>query len=251
MNISTCAFSLFYQPVPSIRREAFEIEAKFDGYTKPFQIHSVPDEAPFDLPRISATSENGHSSLNIAAQNAQVLSQYDAAFSGDFDRSLEYSKTKASELYNALAAMPGIHLHFAGLAVQFLIPASEIGSSPVDFIRNTYLKVSSDHLLADASAKFFYKVDSDLYLNIEVQRAFLSDPLSINVGPGGISVVKKIQPNNEELLAVSIDFNNRLAFNEGRILGCNDEIIQSLYGRVRSFLENGISAFLEKGVVSF
>lgn len=77
MDISTCTFSLFYQPVPNIRREAFEIEEKLGGYVKPFQIHSIPDDAPFELPRISATTESGHSSLNIAAQSAQVLSRYD------------------------------------------------------------------------------------------------------------------------------------------------------------------------------
>ena len=251
MDISTCTFSLFYQPIPTIRREAFEIEAKLDGYIKPFQIFSVPDDAPFELPRISATTENGHSSLNIAAQSAQVQSRYDDDFSKDFAKSLDYSKTKALELHNALMSMPVIRLHFAGLAVQLLLPASEISSSPVSFISNTYLKVTSDLPMSDVSTKLVYKVDSDFYLNLEVQKMVLSDPLSINIGPDGISVIKKLPTNSEEMLAVSIDFNNRLAFNEGRILGCDETTIQNLYGRVQSFLEDGINPFLTNGEVRF
>ncbi len=251
MNISTCTFSLFYQPIPTIRREAFEIEAKLDGYVKPFQIFSVPDEAPFELPRISATTENDHSSLNISAQSAQVISRYDDTFSDDFAKSLDYSKTKALELYNALATMPAIQLYFAGLVVQLLMPASEIGMPPVSFISNTYLKVTSSLPMSDASTKLVYRVDNDSYLNLEVQKMVLSDPLSINIGPDGISVVKKLQSNNEEMLAVSIDFNNRLAFNEGRILGCDEATIQNLYGRVQTFLEAGIDPLLKSGEVKF
>ena len=251
MDISTCTFSLFYQPVPNIRREAFEIEEKLGGYVKPFQIHSIPDDAPFELPRISATTESGHSSLNIAAQSAQVLSRYDDSFSRDFSKSLDYSKAKALELYAALTTMPSIQLHFTGLAVQLLVPASEIKSSPVSFISDTYLKVSSSLPMSDAAAKLVYKADSDLYLNLEVQRIVLSDPLSINIGPDGITVVKKLQSGNEEMLAVSIDFNNRLAFNEGRILGCDEATIQRFYARVQAFLEDGIDAFLKNGEVKF
>lgn len=251
MDISTCTFSLFYQPIPTIRREAFEIEAKLDGYVKPFRIFSVPDDAPFELPRISATTENHHSSLNIAAQSAQVLSRYDGIFSKDFERSLGYSKDKALELYNALTTMPAIHLHFSGLAVQLLVPASEIGTSPVSFISDTYLKVSSNLPMCDSSAKLVYRVDNDLYLNLEVQRMVLSDPPSINIGPDGISVVKKLQSSNEEMLSVSIDFNNRLAFNEGRILGCSEATIECFYSRVRAFLEDGFDAFLKNGEVKF
>ena len=251
MNISTCTFSLFFQPIPAIRREAFEIEGMLDGYMKPFQIYSVPDDAPFELPRISATTENGHSTLNIAAQSAQVQSQYDESFSKDFAKSLGYSKAKAKELYAALSTMSSIQLHFTGLAVQLLVPAAEIGKSPVGFINDTYLNVTSDMPMSDASAKLVYKVDNDLYLNLEVQRIVLSDPLSINIGPDGITVVKKLQANNDEMLAVSIDFNNRLAFNEGRILGCDEATIDGFYSRAQAFLENGITAFLNNGEVKF
>ncbi len=251
MDISTCTFSLFYQPVPAIRREAFSIEESLESYTKPFQIHSVPDDAPFELPRISAGTENSHSFLNITAQSAQVQSRYDENFSKDFAKSLKYSREKAIELFHALSGMANIQLHFTGLAVQLLVPASEIEAPPVDFIIGRYLNVKSSLPMSDASAKLVFAVDEDFYLNLEVQRIVLEDPISINIGPDGISVVKKLQANNEEMLSVSIDFNNRLAFNKGRPLGCNEATISGFYGRVLKFLEDGIDAFLKTGEVKF
>lgn len=250
MNISTCTFSLSFQPVPTIRRAVFDIEAKLDSYMKPFQIYPIPDEAPFELPRISAGTKFGHSSLSIAAQSAQVQSYFDDTFSGDFAKSLAYSQAKAQELYGALSTMESIQIQFAGLSAQLLATASEIGESPVSFISNTYLKVKSDIPMSDASARLVYSLGDDLYLNIEVQRLVPASPVSINVAPDSVTVLKKVAQGEEEL-AVSIDFNNRLAYNAGRPLGCSEAIINEFYGRVQAFVENGIGAFLTNGEVKF
>lgn len=250
MNISTCTFSLFFQPVPTIRRAAFDIEARLDSYMKPFQIYPIPDEAPFELPRISAGTEFGHSSLSIAAQSAQVQSHFDENYSSDFAKSLTYSHAKAMELYRALSTMESIRIQFAGLSAQLLAAASEIGKSPVSFISDTYLKVKSNLPMSDASARLVYFLGDDLYLNIEVQRLLPVGPVSINVVPDGVTVLKKVA-QSEEMLAVSIDFNNRLAYNTGRPLGCSEAIINEFYGRVRIFVENGIDAFLTSGEVRF
>ena len=251
MRISSCTFSLFYQPVPAIRREAFTLEEGLKGYTKPFQIHSIPDDAPFELPRVTATTEHGHSILSISPQSAQVQSRFDEKFSDDYEKSLEYSKSKALELHEALSYMESITGTFCGVAVQLLVPASELESSPVDFINEHYLCVKGNLPMSDASAMLVYTVDDDLYLNIEVQKAVMSDPFSVNINAEGITVMKRFSPDDEELLSIAIDFNNRLAFNKGAIPGCNKEAIDSFYSRIQCFLTEGFSAFLKNGEVRF
>lgn len=253
MDISTCIFSLsFLQPVPGIRRSAFEIEDRFkgSGYSTPFDVYSVPDEAPYEFPRISSTTQNGHSILTISAQSAQVQSRFDENYSHDFGKSLDYSKKQAVILYKAISSMQDIELAYSGVSAQVLVPSDEMTEGPADFIHDTYIKASSDLPMSDASVKLVYNVDSDFYLNLEVQKIVLSDPVSIKVNPSGMSVTKRIvgQP---ERLSVSVDFNNRLAFNEGRPLGCNEPAIETLYGRVSSFLTSGLADFLEEGRVSF
>lgn len=253
MDISTCIFSLsFLQPVPGIRRSAFDIEDRFQGssYSTPFDVYSVPDGAPYELPRISSTTENGHSILTISAQSAQVQSRFDKNYSRDFEKSLDYSRKQADVLYEAVSSMPDIELGYSGVSAQVLVHPDEIGNNPADFIHDTYLKASSDLHMSDASVKLVYNVDRDFYLNLEVQRIVLSDPLSISVNSSGVSVTKRIvgQP---ERLSVSVDFNDRLAFNEGRPLGCDKSTIETLYGRVKSFLTSGLDGFLKDGRVSF
>jgi hypothetical protein len=96
-----------------------------------------------------------------------------------------------------------------------------------------------------------YKADEDMYLNLELQRITFNDSISINVGPDSISILQNQQSNKTEMLSVSIDINNRLAFNEGRILGCDNTTIVNLYNRMQTFLENGIDLFLKNGEVKF
>lgn len=253
MDISTCIFSLsFLQPVPEIRRSVFDIEDRFKGshYSIPFNIYSLPDEAPYELPRISSTTENGHSILTISAQSAQVQSRFDENYSHDFEKCLDYSRKQADVLYEVVSSMPGIRLGYSGVSAQVLVQPDEISKDPADFIHETYLKTSSDLHMSDASVKLVYNVDKDYYLNLEVQRIILPDPLSISVNSSGVSVTKRIvgQP---ERLSVSVDFNDRLAFNEGRPLGCDKSTIEILYGRVKSFLTSGLDGFLKDGRVSF
>lgn len=253
LDIANCTFSLsFLQPVPEIRRAAFDIEEKLKegGYATPVQIYSVPDDAPYELPRLSAATPNQHSLLSISAQNAQVQSRFDENYSSDIELSLGYSKEKASYLLDVLSTLTGVQVSYAGVSAQVLVPAGEISQPPVPFISQTYLKACSSLPLSDASMKLVYDVDGDCYLNLEVQKIVLGDPISVSIGPDGVSVTKKLS-GQEERLSVSVDFNNRRAFNMGRPLGCDSRTIENLYSRVDIFLTSGLDAFLGKGEVEF
>ena len=250
MRIANCVFSLIFQPIPEIRRSVFDIEDRLDGYVKPFQIYPIPDEAPFGLPRISATTESGHSTLTIAAQNAQVQTIFDDIFSNDFEKCLNYSKEKALALRNALSSMSGFAIEYAGLSAQLVVSADEFGARPVEFIKDTYLTVNSDLSLSDAAARLVYNVEEDYYLNLEVRKAVFSDPVSINIEPDSIAVTAKVTPHEDQLVFV-VDFNNRLAFNKGRRLGCDSNTIDVLYRKVLAFASDGVAAFLNEGKVKF
>lgn len=250
MRIADCTFSLIFQPIPEIRRSVFDIEDRLDGYVKPFQVYPIPDEAPFELPRISTTTESGHSTLTIAAQNAQVQTIFDDNYSSDFGKSLNYSKEKAVNLQGAFSNMSGFAIEYAGLSAQLVVPSDEFGAHPVDFIKDKYLTVDSNLALSDAAAKLVYNVEEDYYLNLEVRKAIFSDPVSINVGPDGIAITTKVTPHEDQLVVV-VDFNNRLAFNNGRRLGCNSGTIEVLYQKVLDFASCGIEAFLKDGEVKF
>ena len=247
-----CTFSLFFNPVPSIRRSAFVIEdsLRLKGYIAPFQVMSIPDDAPFELPRISAQTEHGHTRLTVTAQSAQVQTDYDERYSGDIEKCLVYSKNKAKDLIDALERMPEINTLFAGLSIRLLFPKPVLGIAPIDFIKRTYLNVSSNLPMFDASIRAVYTVDDDYYLNLEVNKWIKQDPISVNINPQGVSISKPAS-SHEEMLAVSIDFNNRLAFNQGRFQSCSKETIDSLYRRVELFLNNGINDFLLNGEVKF
>ena len=250
MRIANCTFSLIFQPIPEIRRSVFDIEDRLDGYVKPFQVYPIPDEAPFELPRISATTESGHSTLTIAAQNAQVQTVFDESFSGDFGKSLSYSKEKAVTLREALSNMNGFAIDYAGLSAQLVVSADEFGVHPVEFIRDKYLTVNSNLTLSDAAAKLVYSVEDDYYLNLEVRKAVFPEPISINIGPDGIAVTAKVTPHEDQLVVV-VDFNNRLAFNNGRRPGCDPGTTDVLYNRGLAFANDGIGAFLKEGEVRF
>jgi hypothetical protein len=252
MDVSTCSFSLFYQPVPTIRRAAFDLEDKLKdkGYVLPLQIYSIPEDAPLELPRMAATTEKGHTSLTVSPESAQVQSLYDEKYSRDFGKCLGYSKTRATELLDVLTAVPEIDFNFAGLSAQVITKESELGESPVSFISRSYLKVKSELHMSDSSAKFVYDVGEGFYLNIDVRKVILTGPTSFNITPSAVTVMRQ-DSASEPALSVAVDFNNRRAFNEGRKQVCDGKTVDELYSRVQSFLTSGLQDFLDKGEVRF
>jgi len=250
MNIVNCTYSLIFAPMPEIRRSLFALEDCISGYLKPFQLISLPENAPLDLPRITASAEDGRSTLTITGQSAQVISLFDKGFDGDEKAKLDYSREMALGLFHALGNMPGMTVLFAGLSVQFDMPASELGEDPAKFINKSYLNVESGLTLSDAAAKLVYTLEGDYFLNLEVKKQIAIDPLSFSVSPSGV-VINLGTQHHEEYLSVIVDFNNRLAFNEGRPAGCSDETLSTLYRHVHSFAEEGMDVFLEKGEVRF
>ena len=249
MDIAGCTFSLIFNPIPDIRRSLFKIEDCLEGYVKPFQLVPLPENAPLDLPRITATSEKKHSELLVTAQSAQVRTSFDEEYLHDIEKSLTYSQKKAEELLAALTTMDDVALMYAGLSTQIVFRQEDITDEPASFIKNSYLKIDSDMQLFDASAKIGYKVGDDCFLNLEVSRQFEVSPISINVSPNSIAV-NMGNPNPNQFLSIVVDFNNRLAFNEGHAAGCDHSTIEMLYSKIRDFASSGINAFLE-GKVKF
>jgi hypothetical protein len=252
MILSNCTFSMIFQPVPGIRRFAFEFEDCLEGYTKPFQVYSIPDNAPYELPRISAETLKGHTTLNIAAQSAQVVSRFDQNYSSNFAKCLDYSKTKAIQALDALVSLMGanVKLTYAGLTTQFLVDADGSEEKPIDLINRTYLKVSSNLALSDALAKLVYEVDEDYFLNLEIGQALFVPSVEVSISPYEVNVTSNQAQSNPRLSLV-VDFNNRLAYNKGRILGCNRDTVDVLYKRLLTFAEDGIEVFLSSGEVRF
>ena len=46
----------------------------------PFNLMPIPNEAPPEFPRITATSKNGHSQLMVSGNNVQVTTMFDSHF---------------------------------------------------------------------------------------------------------------------------------------------------------------------------
>ena len=85
-----------------MRRKAFDIEDQLKDYFHQVTLIPVPDDAPEEIPRISTTSHNGHSQLNISLSNTQLFTNYDEAFEGKWENCLEYVENRVNTLYSIL-----------------------------------------------------------------------------------------------------------------------------------------------------
>ena len=63
MKIRTGSFNIVFPNVLDMRENLFNLEKVFSNFMSPFNLMPIPNEAPPEFPRITATSKNGHSQL--------------------------------------------------------------------------------------------------------------------------------------------------------------------------------------------
>ena len=244
MRIRASVYGLTFSPEPSIRKSIFDLEESLRGYQKPFNLIPVPDDAPFEFPRITANSTNGHSTLILSAMNAQIQVAYDGEYSENYSKCLAYSKEKALELFDSLKKIVKTQIQFSGITVQVDFP--EIAEADLaEYISSRYMKISSELDLDDAAVKLVYKINSRYYLNLEIKKDLL---FVGGLQQGALPDATDLE-NAQPILSLALDVNDRYAFNHDRSHECSSEDIAAIYDIAEDYLTNRIHNLIGEGVV--
>lgn len=244
MSIRACTYNLTFAPNPNIRKSLFALEDALDGFQKPFTLIPVPEDAPLDFPRITASSPNGHSTLFVSGQNAQIQSVFDDAYKSEVGTCLSYSKNRALSFYDAFGSFASFDFFFSGLTVQVDFP--NIGDAdPAGFIRDTFINIKGDFQLDDAAIRLVFVLRDRFYFNIEIKRDLLfQEATSLQMNPWSPDLSKA-----QEVFTVVMDVNDRYAFNRDHSHRCSRDDIESIYSIVESYLSDGIDDLVVAGMV--
>jgi hypothetical protein len=242
MKILSNAFNIYFPPVINIRESLFDFEKEFSGFAKPFTLIPVPEGTPPEIPRVSAVTLNGHSSLIITLQNAQIVTQYDDEFSSDIDKSLEYVKEKMSTLMSGIDSILHTKYCYAGLST--IVSFTDI-SDPVAKITQTFIKAKSDLQLYDVATRLTYIIEDTYYLNIEIQNGRSYDDGAI-ISP--LVSLSSFTEKSQEL-QVTIDINDRFAFNNRENYYSDSAKLDRIFCITKDIVSGKIDKILEGEVV--
>ena len=102
MKIRTGSFNIVFPNVLDMRENLFNLEKVFSNFMSPFNLMPIPNEAPPEFPRITATSKNGHSQLMVSGNNVQVTTMFDSHFWKDLTSCFSYMEDMRDKILASL-----------------------------------------------------------------------------------------------------------------------------------------------------
>ena len=244
MKIKNATYNVIYPKVNNIRKEIFKLEEKLNGlFVQPFSLISIPDDAPAEIPRISANSRFGHSSLNISLNTAQYTVNYDENYNRDIDKCFEYMKKHVKEVFKSIASATSEDYLFTGLTLEILL--DDINKEdPVDIITKRFYSIESPNKPFDISNRVTYVLEDKYYINISVSNIRSYKGMS----PNSINQLIGLQQISNDI-CINLDINDRYAFNYKKYYKSSEKELDKILKLAYSILSDKICDYIEKGVL--
>lgn len=221
MKFETCGFNVVFPEIKNIREKFFELESTLTDFAKPFNLISLPDEAPKEMPRILANTLHGHSSLSISCLSAQIMTKFDGDYTNNFELCSSYIFERANKLLEVIGRYTSNKYYFFGISTQINLEKA----NPVQLMCSQYVKANTfgDSQPYDAALKMTFVEEEIYYINMEIgnERRYNGIAANNNVSLYGLNEV-----GNE--LILTLDINNRYALNNRAEYFAEPEIIKKI-----------------------
>ena len=223
-NIQFAAFSKNLEISDKCIRRKIEDSLK-DYFT--FSFYNPPSPPDIEiLPNLIGYTQHGHSRLQISKNLARLFVTFDEAFEKDFGKSFNYACEKIDIISKVLNTLD--ENFYSGSAVQYLFDKEKSTENIIDSINRDSVKIIGDDGKFFSFSKQFALVYRErFYLNFSISSL---KPMS----------------NQETLLGVKVDINNRYASEiKKQSVGYSDiEIMNKLHLYIA---ENALDKLLTKG----
>ena len=243
MRIENATFNIVYSRIPDVRKRFSDFEDKLSKYfAAPFEVLSIPDNAPEEIPRIIANSIYGHTQLHISLSNVQFITQFDNEYMENLDQCMGYLEERIKYIYDVFNTIADGDFLFAGLTTKIIF--DDIDNDPIELINDKFIKFKSNIKPFDTVNRFTYILDDKYYINIEISNV-RSYEGKLQLDRGSLSGLKEKEHN----VAFLLDINDRYSFNFTENYKTNFDNIKKVINLTRDILENKVYGMINEGVL--
>jgi hypothetical protein len=241
MNVIDSNFNIIFPPIPNIREHIFNLENELSlFFPKPFNLIPLPNEAPAEIPRITATSHHGFSNLAISLNSAQFVTNFSDDYSRDWSKCIDYIYTHVGHIYSILKPKFNGKPSYCGLTVNFVHKVED--GDAISLILKNFIKSNSSHPPYDLLVKQTYVIEDEYYVNIQIHNQRLDKNQSIPIG-------HLSEFEHRDLIGISLDINDRYGFNYTPSYYSGDEKIASVFRLTNKIVSEKLEKFVTEGVL--
>ena len=238
MNVVDSNFNIIFPPLYNIREDIFKLEIELsEFFPKPFNLIPLPNEAPVEIPRITATSHHGFSSLNISLNSAQFSTNYSDDFSSNWPKCLSYILSHVKKIYSILKPRFNDRPSYCGLTVNFNYEVDDA----LSLLQKNFITATSTLKPYDLQLKQTFVIDERYYINFQIQNQRLYKNQMAQIG-------NMAACENHNLIGISLDVNDRYQFNYSPGYHSGADQIESVFSLTDRIVSNSLDRFVQEGV---
>lgn len=246
MIIQNATYNIIYPQSKNIRKDIFSLEENLKGlFLEPFSLIPVPEDAPPEIPRIQATSESGHSTLNISGNSAQISANYDSNYNKNIDLCLGYLSKRALKTFEGIKGSTNNEYLFSGLTVNIIFDELN-DKDPINLIKSNFFNIKSEIKPFDINNKVTYILDDKYYLNITCSNIRSYEGLMLSE-LNTLANAKEVG----HFIGVTLDINDRYAFNYKNGYRSNINELEKIINIAIRVLKEKIHKYILEGVFEY
>lgn len=242
MLIQETSISLRYKKIDNLKRMYFTNEDILKNQFNEATVLPIPDDAPFDVPRIIVKSKNEHSQLNITPVNATLQVTYNEGFERNWESCKQYILNKMNSVFEFLNTMTNNEYEYIGIVCTILM--DEISRNTTQILSQNLLNGKMQRDLYDLNIKYTFAEEQKFFVNIVLQNARLFREGITSDNAGALSQENQVA----EAVGVVIDINDRYCFNNDVNYKTDRCMLNSLVEKLSDIINNKLHNLIEQGV---
>lgn len=242
MLIQETSISLKFKKIDNLKKTYFIYEHILKEQFNEATVLPIPDDAPFDVPRIIVKSKNEHSQLNITPVNATLQITYNDGFERDWNSCKQYILEKMNSVFAFLNILTNNEYEYMGIVSTILM--DEYNGDTTRLLSQNLLKGNMQSDIYDLNIKYTFAEDEKFFVNIVLQNARLFRDGIVQDDAGALCQANQLA----EAVGAIIDINDRFGFNNNVTYKTDRSMLEKLVEKLSNILDDKLKLLIEQGV---
>lgn len=226
----------------NLRKKIVDCEDVLSTSFLPYNILPIPDDAPEEIPRITMTTKNGHSNLQLSLNSLIFRTNYDENFYNNWDACTGYLREKI-EIINSILydTLKQDQFLFTGLSTEMIF--DNLNEDPIGLISKKLINIKSNVKPFDLNCKVTFVYKDCYYINITIMNARLYEGV-LALGDTSLAKLKEKSHN----IAIILDVNDRYSFNYKEGYTSDNSKMEIVFDIATDIINNKMENFIMEGV---
>ena len=246
MKVNNILVTFWFNKVTDIKNKINYFESELSEYFHGINSIGVSADISPVYPRLTATSDGGHTKLNVSMINLQISTNFDSEFNSDYHKCFDYIKQRVLKAYDLLTQKLDIIVLYGAILVLCEVDDED----PMNLIKTNLLSEKLNGNYCESGVKIADIINNKYYRNLSFNT---TKQLTINkivdAGQGEIifplisltdAIVEK------EGIAISYEINDKYMFDNKENYSLNLEDLKAMLDIALKDVSKGIMEKINK-----